>query len=149
MDIKYLIDYFAHASVKFTDVFTKKMDPGEVDAGRTTAPDKCGLVVPLAGSAIFSFNGTPYMMEPGMIVHAGPQMPIEVRATGHKGWEYAVVHYRLPTEEINLYPLAEQHFLINTGFNTQIISHVKQLVESYSFPGNMAVFKSKTLFMNL
>lgn len=24
MDIKYLIDYFAHASVKFTDVFTKK-----------------------------------------------------------------------------------------------------------------------------
>ncbi len=84
-----------------------------------------------------------------MIVHAGPQMPIEVSATGHKGWEYAVVHYRLPTEEINLYPLAEQHFLINTGFNIQIISHVKQLVESYSFPGNMAVFKSKTLFMNL
>ena len=50
MDIKYLIDYFAHASVKFTDVFTKKMEPGEVDAGRTTAPEKCGLVVPLAGS---------------------------------------------------------------------------------------------------
>ncbi len=69
MDIKYLIDYFAHASVKFTDVFTKKMDPGEVDAGRTTAPDKCGLVVPLAGSAIFSFNGTPYMMEPDFCRH--------------------------------------------------------------------------------
>ena len=58
MDIKYLIDYFAHASVKFTDVLLK-MEPSEVDAGRTTAPEKCGLVVPLAGSAIFSFNGTP------------------------------------------------------------------------------------------
>ncbi|HBT72286.1 MAG TPA: AraC family transcriptional regulator [Lysinibacillus sp.] len=149
MDIKYLIDYFAHASVKFTDVFTKKMEPGEVDRGRTTAPEKCGLVVPLAGSAIFSFNGTPYVMEPGMIVHAGPQMPIEVKATGHKGWEYAVVHYSLPTEEVALFPLSEQHFLINTGFNTQIISHVQQLIESYSFPGNMAIFKSKTLFMNL
>lgn len=149
MDIKYLIDYFAHASVKFTDVFTKRMEPGEEDIGRTTAPGKCGLVIPLAGSAIFSFNGNPYVMEPGMIVHAGSQMPIEVKVTSHKGWEYAVIHYSLPTEETALFPLAEQHFSINTGFNTQIINLAQQLIESYSFPGNMAIFKSKTLFMNL
>ena len=30
MDIKYLIDYFAHASVKFTDVLLKN-GAGEVD----------------------------------------------------------------------------------------------------------------------
>jgi len=149
MDIKYLIDYFAQASVKFTDVFTKRMEPGEVDLGRTTAPEKCGLIVPLAGSAIFSLNGTPYVMEPGVIVHAGPQMPIEVKVTSQKVWEYAVVHYNLPIEEAVLYPLAEQHFLIKTGYNTQIITQVQQLVESYSFPGTMAIFKSKTLFMNL
>ncbi len=88
-------------------------------------------------------------MEPGIIVHAGPQMPIEVNVTSQKVWEYAVVHYNLPMDEAVLYPLAEQHFLIKTGHNTQIITQVQQLVESYSFPGNMAVFKSKTLFMNL
>jgi len=148
MDIKYLIDYFAQASVKFTDVFTKRMEPGEVDLGRTTAPGKCGIIVPLAGSAIFSLNGTPYVMEPGIIVHAGSQMPIEVNVTSQKVWEYAVVHYNLPMDEEALYPLAQQHFLIKTGHNTQIITQVQQLVESYSFPGSMAVFKSKTLFMN-
>ncbi|WP_285397201.1 hypothetical protein [Lysinibacillus sp. fls2-241-R2A-57] len=37
MDIKHLIDYYAHASVSFTDVFTNKMKPGQVDTGRTTA----------------------------------------------------------------------------------------------------------------
>ncbi len=52
MDIKYLIDYFAQASVKFTDVFTKRMEPGEVDVGRTTAPGKCGIIVPLEWNAL-------------------------------------------------------------------------------------------------
>ncbi|MGE7946077.1 helix-turn-helix domain-containing protein [Lysinibacillus sp. NPDC093688] len=149
MDIKHLIDYYAHASVKFTDVFTNKMEPGQVDKGRTTAPGKCGLVVPLAGSAIFSFNGTPYTMEPGMIVHAGPQMPIEIRASDDKGWEYAVVHYQLSPEESILYPLSTQHFLINTGYHTKIIDYVQQLIESKAMLGNMSVFKAKTLFMNL
>ena len=149
MDIKYIINYFAHASVKFTDVFIKRMEPGEIDVGRTTAPEKCGLVVPLAGSAIFSLNGTPYVLEPGMIVHAGPHMSIEVEATGHKVWEYAVIHYNLPIEEAILFPLAEQDFLIHTGYNPQIINDVQQLIESYLFPGNMAIVKSKTLFMNL
>lgn len=149
MDIKHLIDYYAHASVKFTDVFTNEMEPGQVDKGRTTAPGKCGLVVPLAGSAIFSFSGTPYTMVPGMVVHAGPQMPIEIKAADDKGWEYAVVHYQLSPEEAILYPLSTQHFLINTGYHTKIINYVQQLIESQAMPGNMSVLKAKTLFMNL
>lgn len=149
MDIKYLIDYYAHASVSFTDVFTNKMESGQIDIGRTTAPGKCGLVVPLAGSAIFSFNGVPYAMEPGMVVHAGPQMPIEIKASDDKGWEYAVVHYHIPSEEIPQYPLSAQHFLINTGCHTKIIDYVQQLIESKAMPDNMSIFKAKTLFMNL
>ncbi|MFJ8088088.1 helix-turn-helix domain-containing protein [Lysinibacillus sp. NPDC095746] len=149
MDIKYLIDYYAHASVSFTDVFTNKMESGQIDIGRTTAPGKCGLVVPLAGSAIFSFNGVPYAMEPGMVVHAGPQMPIEIKASDDKGWEYAVVHYHIPSEEIPQYPLSAQHFLINTGCHTKIIDYVQQLIESQAMPDNMSIFKAKTLFMNL
>jgi len=149
LDIKHLIDYYAHASVSFTDVFTNKMEPGQIDIGRTTAPGKCGLVVPLAGSAIFSFNGIPYEMEPGMVVHAGPQMPIEIKASDDKKWEYAVVHYHIPPEEIPQYPFSDQHFLINTGYHTKIIDYVQQLVESQAMPDNMSIFKAKTLFMNL
>lgn len=149
MDIKHLIDYYAHASVNFTDVFTNKMEPGQIDIGRTTSPGKCGLVVPLAGSAIFSFNGIPYAMEPGMVVHAGPQMPIEIKVTSDKEWEYAVVHYHIPPEEIPQYPLSAQHFLINTGYHTKIIDYVQQLIESQAMPGNMSIFKAKILFMNL
>lgn len=78
-----------------------------------------------------------------MIVHAGSQMPIEVKVTSHKGWEYAVIHYSLPTEESALFPLAEQHFSINTGFNTQIINIVQQIIESYSLPGSMAILSPR------
>ncbi len=149
MDIKHLIDYYAHATVKFTDIFTNRMVPNQVDRGRTTAPGKCGLVVPLAGNASFSFNGVPYIMELGMVIHAGPQMPIEIKVMGNQIWEYAVVHYYIPIDEINKYPLANQHFLIDTGYHTKIIDYVQQLIESQSLPGNMAILKSKTLFMNL
>lgn len=149
MDIKHLINYYAHVNVKFTDIFTNKMKPGQIDRGRTTAPGKCGLVVPLSGSASFSFNGVPYTMAPGMVIHAGPQMPIEIKVIGDQIWEYAVVHYSTSIEETNKYPLANQHFLIDTGYHTKIIDYVQQLIESQSLPGNMAILKSKTLFMNL
>lgn len=147
--VNQIIDYYAHASVTFLDVFTNKMEPGRKDVGRTTAPGKCGLVVPLAGCANFSFNGTTYTMEPGMVVHAGPQMPIEINVIGEKKWEYAVIHYHVTPEVRALFPLTQQHFLINTGDNTKIISFVQQLIESYSMLGSMATFKTKTLFMNL
>ncbi len=147
--INQIIDYYAHAAVTFLDVFTNNMEPGIKDAGRTTAPGKCGLIVPLAGRANFSLNGTTYTMEPGMVVHAGPQMPIEINVIGDKIWEYAVIHYHVTPEVRALFPLTQQHFLINTGDNTKIISFVRQLIESDSMPGSMATFKSKTLFMNL
>jgi len=149
ININHIIDYYAHATVNFVDIFTNKMEPNLKDIGRTTAPGKCGLVFPLAGRASFSFNGTPYLMEPGMVVHAGPQMPIEIQTIGDKAWEYAVVHYHLPAEEVALYPLATQHFSIKTGEHSKIINLVQQLIESYAMPGSMATFKSKSLFMNL
>ncbi len=40
--VNQIIDYYAHASVTFLDVFTNKMEPGRQDVGRTTAPGKCG-----------------------------------------------------------------------------------------------------------
>ncbi|MFJ5792233.1 AraC family transcriptional regulator [Lysinibacillus sp. NPDC093197] len=149
ININQMIDYYAQATVNFVDIFTNKMDPDRKDIGRTTAPGKCGLVFPLAGSASFSFNGTPYIMEPGMVVHAGPQMPIEIHTIGDKVWEYAVVHYHVPADEAAINPLATQHFLINTGENSKIINLVQQLIESYAMPGSMATFKSKSIFMNL
>lgn len=84
-----------------------------------------------------------------MVVHAGPQMPIEIKASDDKEWEYAVVHYHIPPDEIPQYPLSGQHFLINTGYHTKILDYVQQLIESQAMPDNMSVFKAKTLFMNL
>ena len=149
ININQMIDYYAQATVNFVDIFTNKMAPGRRDSGRTTAPGKCGLVFPVAGSASFSFNGTPYAMKPGMVVHAGPQMPIEINVEGYQVWEYAVVHYHIPAEQAALYPLAEQHFAINTGDNSKIINLVQQLIESFATPGSMATLKSKSIFMSL
>lgn len=148
ININQIIDYYAQATVNFVDIFTNTMEPGRKDTGRTTAPGKCGLVFPLAGSASFSFNGIPYAMVPGMVVHAGPQMPIEIQATGDKIWEYAVVHY-IPSKDMVPFSLANQHFAIHTGDYSNIINLVQQLKESYAMPGSMAILKSKAIFMNL
>lgn len=135
--------------IAFVDIFTNTIVPGTRDQGRTTAPGLCGLVIPISGSASFSFNGTTYEMEEGMVVHAGPKMPLEINVKGTKPWTYAVIHYQILQDMENNFSLNEQHFFIDTGDNVKIIDLLNQLIVYQATPSSMAMLKAKVIFMNL
>lgn len=149
ISLNQIIDYFGQVPIAFVDIFTDTLEPGTRDQGRTTAPGLCGLVIPISGGASFSFNGTSYEMKTGMVVHAGPKMPLEIDVKGTKAWTYAVIHYQILKGMENSFPLNEQHFLIDTGDNAKIIDLLNQLIACYATPSSMAMLKAKTIFMNI
>lgn len=149
VSIHQLADYYAHASVTFSDIFAPAVPPGGRQADWSTSKNGAGLVFPLAGSSRYTLNGTPYLLEPGVVLHSGPDIPVSKEVIGDLYWQYALIHYQLPKEEASRFPFFNEHFLIHTGVNVRLADLISQLRQSYTAPGGLAALKSKVLFMNL
>lgn len=149
ISIHQLADYYAQAPVAFLDIFAPSIPPGGRQTNWRTNKNGAGLVFPLAGSSRYTLNGTSYVLEPGVVLHAGPDIPVSKEVIGDMYWQYALVHYQLPKEEASSFPLFNEHFLIYTGANTRLADLIGQLRQSYTAPGVMSAMKSKVLFMSL
>ncbi|MBD3107467.1 helix-turn-helix transcriptional regulator [Bacillus sp. AGMB 02131] len=147
--VQQIIDYYANATIAFTDLFKTKLEYGKVDEGRYTAPNTYGLVIPFRGKANFTFKGSTYKMHPRMIVHAGSAMDIVIETTSREPWEYAVVHYAIPESEKQQFPHANEHFAIPITDNMKIIELVLQLEKHFKTPGNTSKLQAKVVFMQL
>ncbi len=147
--VQQIIDYYANATITFTDLFKNKLEAGTIDQGRHTAPNTYGLVIPFRGRANFSFKGSTYKMHPKMIVHAGAAMDIVIEPISSEPWEYAVVHYTIPDEEKKEFPQANEHFAIPITENIKIIELVLLLEKHFTTPGNTSKLQAKVLFMQL
>lgn len=145
--INQIVDYFAKSSIEYVNIITNKVLPYQTNGNRTTAPGVSGIVIPLSGSANFSFNKTIYKMKECTIVHAGSQMNIEIETIGEKPWEYAVIHYKT----FHNAPLD----LKNKDFETRVMQmdkikeYVYQLIKYSSEPGSFSIFQVKVIFINL
>ncbi len=149
ISLNQLVEYYARAPVAFFDIFAPSIPPGGRQTGLRTNRDGAGLVFPLAGSARYTLNDTSYVLEPGVVLHAGPDMPVSKAVIGNTNWRYALIHYQIPQEDIPRFPLFNKHFLIVTGINTRLADLLEKLHQSYAAPGGMAALKSKVLFMSL
>ena len=145
--INQVIDYFAKSSIEYVNVITNQLLPGETDGNRTTAAGVSGIVIPLSGNAHFSFNDTAYVLEEGILVHAGSQMKLEIQPRGNKPSEYAVIHYRTLQEAP--VDLKDTDFAITVKQMGRIKDYVYQLIKSSSEPGSFADFQAKMIFINL
>ncbi len=149
ISINQLVDFYARAPVALYNIYAPAVPPGARQTNWKTNKNGAGLVFPLVGSSRYTLNGTSYVLEPGVVLHAGPNIPISKEVIGDVYWQYALVHYQIPKEEISKFPLFFDHFLIHTGINTRLVDLIGQLRQSCAAPDSMAVFKSKVLFMNL
>lgn len=149
INIHQLADYFAQASVAFFDIFAPAVPPGGRQINWKTNKNGAGLVFPLAGSSRYTLNGTPYVLKPGVVLHAGPDTPVSKEVIGDVHWQYALIHYQIPKEEVPRFPLFNEHFLIKTGGNPRLTDLIGQLRQSYAALDAMAALKSKVLFMNV
>lgn len=149
LHISQITEYYARAPIVFVDMFMNTMPKGSKDSGRFTAPNLAGLIIPLKGSAIFSLNGTPYTMSVDTIVHAGPSMKIDIEVLSDEEWQYAVIHYRISENQIDKYPIFNQHFSISTDGNRLLSDTTHELMKHYIIPNNLAKITCKGLFLRL
>lgn len=148
-NINEIIDYYTQANISYMDTFTSEVLPESKCRGAATNSNGGGLIIPLMGSACFTLNDTPYVMKPGMVVHAGPNMRLDKETIGDEIWRYAVIHYSVPKHEVNQFPLYGTHFSLPTEKNTVIPEIVQQLQSTQFIPGADARFKTKLLFTQL
>ncbi|SHI14651.1 transcriptional regulator, AraC family [Sporobacter termitidis DSM 10068] len=147
--INQLVDYYGRAPVSFFNIFAPSIPPGGRQLDWQTSKNGAGLVFPLSGSSRYTLNGTPYLLEPGVVLHAGPDTPVSKEVLGDVYWQYALIHYQIPKEDAAGFPLYHEHFLINTGIDTKLVDLIGQLRQSCAAPDGMAALKSKVLFMSL
>jgi AraC-like DNA-binding protein len=81
-----------------------------------------------------------------MVIHAGPDMPLDREVIGGDMWRYAVIHYRIPQEEIAGASLYDKYFPIHTGLNARLTELVEQQLQTCNIPGGLAALRSKTIF---
>lgn len=148
-DINQIIDYYAKASTAFAGMFFEYGEFNNRSIDRRTNPFCGGLVIPLMGNVCFTLDGTEYRIQPGVVIHAGPNMRVSIKGSDHKPWNLAVIHYTIPENEINRLPLFQNHFSFPIGENVKIPDLIQQLLLSQSTPGAFALFKTKLLFTNL
>ncbi|MGN7477373.1 AraC family transcriptional regulator [Solibacillus silvestris] len=141
-----LIKYFANATVQYTDLFVTSLKANVRDTNRSTAPFFNGLVITLSGSANFSLDGEVYALHKGVILHAGPNMAIDITVTSKEIWHYTVIHYEA---KCNTYSFEKGHFEIETGSHHKMEYYVQQLIHFDKIPGDLNKLKCKSLFLQL
>ena len=149
VNINEIINYYAKANIAFAGMFFEHRAFNSKNIDRRTNPFCGGLVIPLAGNILLTLNGTTYIVQPGMVVHAGPDMRISIESKDDKAWRFAVVHYHLPQNETDQFPLFQNHFSFITGESAKIPDLIQQLLLSQSAPGSSELFRTKLLFITL
>ncbi|MEC1179038.1 AraC family transcriptional regulator [Metasolibacillus meyeri] len=140
------IKYFARSTIQYSDLFVRALASGMVDRNRYTAPKVSGLVITLSGSATFSLNGVKYVLNKERILHAGPNMLIEITTNDTVAWEYVVIHYNMYVGKLGY---ENKHFMIETGEHNKIEYFVQQLIQQDQQPGDIANLKCQLLFYQL
>ncbi|WP_409177375.1 helix-turn-helix domain-containing protein [Brevibacillus fortis] len=144
IDINKLAEHFAHTSFRVEQVCRYARDPGMRCDGYTEPFP--GFVFPLRGKAEFVFNGTPYTLAPGKVVHGGAHMQLDRQVVGNTRWEYLLVLYRICAPEPAGFCLPKAHFELTPGHSPRLTELLELLWRVSRQPGGIPVFQTEMLF---
>lgn len=151
MDIKIheIIDYFAKANITFAGAFveSRKSNDDNRTIYRKTNPFCGGIIIPVIGSACLSLNGALYDLQPGVVVHAGPDMKINISIFKNVPWRIFVLHYKVHETEREVFPLFNSHYSFPINESVKILNLSQQLYQIQTSPGAAAMFRGKWLMM--
>ena len=147
IDINKLAEHFARTSFQVETVYRCVREPGMYyNAYSKPFP---GFVFPLSGKAEFIFNGTPYILAPGNIVHGGAHMQLNSRVLGNTRWEYLLILYNITVPEPKGFNLSKEHFELAVGQSLRLTQLLNRLRHISSQPGGVAMFQTETLFREI
>jgi len=148
MNIDQMAEYFSRISFDILNAYKIVRDPGQKSLNTYTECSS-GIVFPLRGKAMMTFDGIPYEMEPGKIYHAGPKMKLNKKVMGDAKWEFILVHYEIPDSEKQLFPCSVSHYELETGYNPRINDLLQKLCHTVSIPGTLQTLRAKSVFFNV
>lgn len=141
-----IIEYFAQSSIQFIDLFTNSIPPNRIDTNRYTASYCNGLVLTLSGHATFSLNGVKYELNKQTLLHAGPNMLINITTPPDTAWEYIVLHFKCQQD---LQGLMNQHFTLEISDSNKVAYFIQQLMHLNKLPGNLLFLKCQRYLIQL
>lgn len=144
-----IIALYAEAPLTFIDIVSQKITAKRSKHTFVSSDQVSGLIIPLAGSAIFRIENEVYCVEPGVLLHVGPGLEMERYVTGNLTFEFAVIHFNLPKESAIHYPQFYKHFLLEIEFDLKINNLVQQLLHNSLIPGRITYLHSKGLFLKI
>lgn len=149
INIDKLTDYYAQANFLYRGAAEDILNPGTTLRNSSTDYKLCGIVIPLSGIASVHFNNTPYLVKPGMIVHATPRTKLDRDIIGNEAWRCIRLYFSLPEKEVFSLPFFHEHFSVSTGISLRITDIAQQLLANTLASGSTAVLRRKSLFQNL
>ncbi|WP_164997214.1 AraC family transcriptional regulator [Clostridium minihomine] len=144
LDMNTLAEHFAHTAFRVELVHRFVREPGMYYSSQS---DPCpGFVFPLSGKAEFVFDGTPYLLAPGNVVHGGANLQLSRRVVGKENWEYLLVLYSICGSEPKDFSLLSSHFELQTGQSPRLMELLERLWQISSRPGGIYAFRTEMLF---
>lgn len=147
IDINKLAEHFARTPFQVELVHRYGGNPGA--SSKDVSESFPGFVFPFVGQAEFAFNGTPYLMRQGKVVHGGARMEFARRVIGDVRWEYLLVLYRICGDEPKDFSLQSTHFELVTGHSPYLTELLHRLWKIASQPGGIPAFQIESLFRNV
>lgn len=146
IDLNELAGQFAAGALTIHGVYRSSLEPGQYNGHSRDRPTPhAGLVFALRGQAVFTFDGTPYELAPGVVVHGAKNMTLQLKVPA-SGFDYVLIHYSLdfPTEDKLGYHQA--HYALEPGENPRVVEMLRQLHTAANTPGSLQALRGKELF---
>ncbi|WP_051109235.1 hypothetical protein [Paenibacillus ginsengihumi] len=142
-DLNALAQRFAAGLLTMDGVYRTALPPGRYAGhSRSNPTTRSGLVFALKGEAVFTFNGRPYRLGPGKVLHGGKNMEL-ILETGPSGFEYILIHY---TAEPMIAFAGSPHFMLDCGESLAVAEKLEQLRAVMAAPGGISALRGKELF---
>lgn len=148
IDIHEILEYFASTDFTYVGTFFEHQTQNEPPKTiiRRTNPFCGGIILPIKGSAKLLLNGAVYHVKPGTIVHAGPDMHIELEPDALP-FSMAVLHYKICCPSVQTPALFNRHYYFLVSESTKLLDFCQRIYQNQTVPGAAAKFKSKCMFM--
>lgn len=143
IEINALIKHMAATLFRVKGVYRYRISAGSY--GTQKSAPLPGFIFPLAGSAQYHFNDTPYLVSPGTVIHGPADVMMHKRVIGTQEWEYISVFYEAREEPASLC-LAKSHFSLSVGENPLLSDLLQRLSAASVHPGALPTFQTETLF---
>lgn len=147
IDINKLAEHFARTPFRVELVHRYGRNPG--GSSKDFSEPFPGFVFPFVGQAEFTFNGTPYLLQRGKVVHGGARMEFSRKVIGDVRWEYLLVLYQICGDEPEDFSLQSTHFELVTGQSAYLQELLQRLWKISSQPGGIRAFQTESLFRNV